>query len=764
MSRKITGPSKRSASKTVVVGAASPQQPRRPPPESVAGMGPLELAAYKVDWRASWRYRRHAAEVSAARDHTLRVKQLEIEALVATDRARRAACPKAERRAAIARLRQIGKAIEQSQGADRPRSFPPTGPVIPATVSARLLFARLFDSRPNLWEAIRSAAPVVIIEISDPEFYNPVVSAWQAILFADPRRVLRVGHDSIGKRADCDAVCIAVGEPPIARHRGTNETEALAALSLALPMIAISPAPETHLPSAVLRAAQERLTLPRLDPTAVARAIRIVTGKRCRDLLDEATVARVTPSDLIIAIRFDRTPAECMAELRRLAGDEAARKGGRDISLDELYGMDEAVAWARSTICDLEAWRRGEIAWSALDSGACLVGPPGTGKTLLAQCFSRAAGLPMIACSLAQWQSTDEGHLGHLLRAMRRDFDSARSRTPCVMFIDEIDSFADRSKVRHSHADYVVEVVNGFIAQLDGVADREGLIFLAASNDVSRCDPAILRSGRLNRIIRIGLPNVEQLERMFRVRLGQQLGGEDLSEICLLALGSTGADVERITKDAARFARHQNRQMQLGDLRRALVDVEERAPREVARAAGHEAGHILMEILLFGEPENLHANVATSDGRGGATMRTKTPPFAGTYADYHHRLQILLAGRTAEEMLFGDASHGAGGRRGSDLQQATAFAAAMVASLGLAGPRHLLFLAPAEDTDELLAYADVRATAHSELEKAAQACRATLMMHNAALGEISASLLLTGRIDGVTAAAIIDAHREAMGA
>src|SRR6185312_3905617 len=198
-----------------------------------------------------------------------------------------------------------------------------------------------------------------------------------------------------------------------------------------------------------------------------------VTGKRCRELLDEHSTARITPVDLIVAVRFDRTPAECIAELRRLAAEKLEHKSGRDISLDELHGMDEAVAWARSTIRDLEAWRRGEIPWSGLDPGACLVGPPGTGKTLFAECFSRAAGLPMVACSLAQWQGTDEGHLGHLLRAMKRDFDAARSSVPCLMFVDEIDSFANRSKLRHAHADYVVEVVNGFIAQCDGIAGRQ---------------------------------------------------------------------------------------------------------------------------------------------------------------------------------------------------------------------------------------------------------------------------------------------------
>jgi len=573
---------------------------------------------------------------------------------------------------------------------------------------------------------------------------------------------MKVGSPNTGKRDDYDAVHIAVKEPPKAKDKSERERDALAALSLALPLIAISPASETHLPAAVLKAAPVRITLPRLDPVTIARAIRIVTGRPCRDFLDEDTAGRIAPVDLIVAIRFDRSPAECLAELRRLAADKAVRKGGRDISLDELHGMSDAVAWARSTIRDLEAWRRGEIPWAALDPGACLVGPPGTGKTLFAECFSRAAKLPMVACSLAQWQGTDEGHLGHLLRAMKRDFDAARAHAPsaCIVFVDEIDSFADRSKLRHAYADYVVEVVNGFIAQLDGVAGREGLIFLAASNDVSRCDPAILRSGRLNRIIKIGLPTANELEHMFRVRLAGRLADEDLEEICLLALGSTGADVERITKDAARFARHENRPLELADLRRVLVDIEDRDSALLRRAAVHETGHLLMELLLFGGEADVHATIARSGNAGGATLRTKPPSIAGTYSEYHRRLQVLLAGRTAEEIVTGEASHGAGGRRGSDLQQATALAAAMVASLGLAGPNRLLFLAPPEDTDELLSYADVRATAYAELVKAAEACRSMLISHRAALDEIAATLLRAGRIDGVTAAAIIVAHRE----
>lgn len=442
-----------------------------------------------------------------------------------------------------------------------------------------------------------------------------------------------------------------------------------------------------------------------------------------------------------------------MAELRRLSAGGRQRGTGREIELGDLHGMSEAVKWARSAILDLNAWRRGELPWSEADHAACLVGAPGTGKTLFASAFARAAGLDLIGCSLASWQSADEGHLGHLLRAMKKDFERARAK-PCVLFVDEIDSFADRSKVRHSHADYVTQVVNAFIAELDGVAGREGIIYLAASNDISRCDPAILRSGRLNRIIKIGLPAADELERMFRVRLRGQLATEPLDDLCLLALGSTGADVERIVKDAFRLARHERRPVTRADLRRVMVREEKRSAEELSRTAFHEAGHLLMEIVLFGGEQDLHATIAASGDRGGGTIRTSPAHFAGTYADYHNRLQVLLVGRAAEEIQFNSPSHGAGGR-GSDLEFAARIAAAMVASFGVAGNSSLLLLGQQDDTDKLLSYPEVRRAARAELICAADASRSTLLRHREALGEIAGTLLRHGSIDGPAAGAIL---------
>lgn len=141
----------------------------------------------------------------------------------------------------------------------------------------------------------------------------------------------------------------------------------------------------------------------------------------------------------------------------------------------------------------------------------------------------------------------------------------------------------------------------------------------------------------------------------------------------------------------------------------------------------------------------------------GCARRPNSSQCALRFARHAERA-LELAGRTAEEILFGEASRGDGGKRCSELHEATALAAAMVASLGISGPKRLLFLAPNEETDEVLSYADVRGAAHTKLMRAAEACHSILLAHRAALGV--STLLRAGRLDGTSPAAIIRAHRD----
>jgi cell division protease FtsH len=738
-------------------GGAAPVETHVGSAAATAGLGPLEFAVYRNDWRASLKYRDHVAVMSARREHELMVQQLQEQAMAAV--AKSSAAGKTAARSSFAALRRRAAEDIEDEDVDIGRSAKTAPePVTAGRVAARLLFARQIDAQPGLADAIRSGSPVVLVDVPYAELFSRLIRNWKdVVLPPSTRYLLAAAGGAVGGREQYDAVYFVAKEAIKPKDRDGMQDMALAVVSLALPVLAFSPLGATHLPEAFMRASRHRIEIPRLDPDTIARTIRIVTGRPCRDLLDAATAAMLGPNELVIAVRFDRSPAECMTELRRLADEKTSKRKARDLTLDQLHGMDDAVAWARSTMVDIAAWKKGEIGWDSIDHAAVLNGPAGTGKTTFCRLFADAAGIPLVTATLAQWQSAGEAHLGHLLRAMRQDFDKARAQAPCVLFIDEVDSFPNRATLTHSYKDYQIEVVNALLEQLDGLAGREGLIFLAASNDITRCDPALVRAGRLNRIIQVPLPDLPDLEKMFRVRLGPDLAGADLDEVCELTLGGAGADVERIVKDARRYARHQGRPLAAADLRKAVLAEDDRPEALKRRAAVHEAGHILMDVLFYG-PDHVHANIAAKGGNGGAVVRTDGPRLVGDYEDYFLRLQMLLAGRTAEEVVFARASHGAGGSAGSDLERATGVAAAMVASFGLAGPRPLLYLGARDQREELLAYADVRQAVNEELTKAAGACRHMLETHRPALDAVADRLMAVGRIDGAAVADAIRRH------
>jgi hypothetical protein len=271
------------------------------------------------------------------------------------------------------------------------------------------MFARLFDERPSLLDAVRSGAPVVVINVPDAEMLGRVSATWRQTLFESPHLQMDVASRS-GRREEFEAVYLVVKEVPKAGDKPKLETAALSALSMALPFVAISSLGTTHLPEAVTKATTDLIEFPRLDPKTIAQAIRIVTGKPCREDLEPDVASKMKLSDLIVAVRFDRTPAQCMAELRRLAGLKASKKKSRDLTLSQLHGLGEARAWAESAIADIAAWKRGEIGWDAVASSVAISGPSGCGKTLFAQVFAEeAGGLNLIACSLARWQIKRRG-------------------------------------------------------------------------------------------------------------------------------------------------------------------------------------------------------------------------------------------------------------------------------------------------------------------------------------------------------------------
>ncbi|MDF0498258.1 AAA family ATPase [Bradyrhizobium yuanmingense] len=715
--------------------------------KQLESMGPLEAATYRRLWRSSRRF----LVGLLPRDNSVDSGG-DLQAGVGGAKER----PQASASDRIT-LRELTERVSSPERRSRTQpqrqaANPDDDQVLPHRAAAALTFARIFDQRPDVLRSIYEGAPTILIDVADSRMLREVKAVWEDVL-AD-------GYPCPADRRQStkpDVTFMLVEEAPKPSLLAEYEQIVVEALGRARSIIGISPMARSHLPDILLRAASAHITFPSLDQATIARVIRIATTMRCYELIDDEIAKQITPSDLVIAVRFDRTPGECVAGLRRLYAARQAMKGPRELTLADLHGLGEARAWAESAISDIKAWQAGGIPWSQVPSGIALSGPPGCGKTTFAAVFCHEAGLHMVSATLAKWQSTGEAHLGHLLRAMRKDFEEARANAPSCVFIDEIDSFPIRAGVTHAHRDYVVEVVNALLAEIDGIKGREGVVVIGASNHLARCEPALLRSGRLEKIVKIGLPDIIELERMFRVRLRDDLVHEDLSAIVQLAIGMVGADVERIVKDARRFARQAgNRSLILQDLRNAIVRPDHRSLELRWRHCIHEAGHLLADVILLG-PDGAFATMARIGPAGGMSVRTVEPArFFGTPDDYRRRLQVMLAGRAGEEVILGTVSHGAGGQAGlgSDLEEATLLAAEMVGQLGLAGADHLTHLG-AQSVREYLVFDEVRSAIARELTAAAKAVAALLEANRKALENAARHLLDDGRLAGSDAAQII---------
>lgn len=714
---------------------------------SKENMGPLERSVYRKDRRASEQYLQLVTEKTKARpllEQSDGIGESDIRDTTARHPARRTGF--SGLRAAQARAKDLVKTPEHDTAA-------PT----PGRVVARLLLARLFDRNPLLLKALRSSTPVILVDVADPLMFSRIAHQWKdALSLEDMQFVKFASLSDAMKREDYDGISLVTNDSIPPKDRPALDARAFVAIQLALPILAITPAADIHLSSVLLDAATARLTLPPIDVSLIERTIRVVTGKRCYGAVPGSIVQHVGLREILLSVRFDRTPAQCVKHLVRLASKKTASGGSRELTLDDLHGLDEAVEWARSTIVDIEAWRRNELDFHSIDAGVIMNGPPGTGKTTLAKCFAAAAKLPFATMSFSKFQGSGEGHLGHFLRQMRADFQEARSKVPgAIVLIDELDSFADRAQITHSHKDYVVAVVNGLIEMIGGVEDQR-LIFVGCTNDVTRCDPALIRAGRFNRVINIGLPTPVDIEKMLRVRLRGELIDQPIDDVALLAAGATGADVERIVKDARRFARHQKRAIAVDDLRTAIGGSVTLSEETLQRAAVHEAGHIIISVIHNG-PSEIHAVVGAGRGTAGMVASYGSNYAAGTAAECRRSLQILLAGRAAEEIECEDGGgNGAGGNIRSDLALATRIAAAMIGSYGHSGPHPLVYVRDHFATEEIIRHRYMRDAVQRELSRALGESKNLLTNHRSALREVARRLFHDRKIDGIEVARIVN--------
>lgn len=434
------------------------------------------------------------------------------------------------------------------------------------------------------------------------------------------------------------------------------------------------------------------------------------------------------------------------------------------LSLDTLAGLGKAAEWGTELAADLEEWRTGKLPWSEVDRGVLVAGPPGTGKTTYAKALAKSCGVELVASSLAQWQSA--GHLGDLLKAMRGTFAEARKKAPCILFLDEFDSVGDRRTVRGENALYVVEKINGLLECLDGVEDREGIVVVAACNHPQFVDPAFLRPGRLEQTIRIPLPDHPAREQILRWHLKGTLEGEDLSDIAGRLEGNSGADIEKLVRDARRAARKEKRDLRRDDLVSRLPGRIAFSQEDLRRIAVHEAGHAIVQAKV-GDGEILRLKIEPELAMHGTRSEVgylevrKSALKGRTRQDYEAQLMVHLAGLAAEELVFGQIADGGGGTMGSDLASATQIATEMEASLGFGDSLvHLVPSGSKQVPELLLTDNTLRRRVEATLDKAYEDARAILEASKPAHQTLVDALMQRHQLEGREVLEIISRANE----
>lgn len=389
---------------------------------------------------------------------------------------------------------------------------------------------------------------------------------------------------------------------------------------------------------------------------------------------------------------------------RMTAVDPVQGQGLRD-----LHGLGEARQFAEDLIADIHAAIQGHIPWAQVDRGALLVGPPGTGKTTLARAIAKDCKVKFVQGSATAWQAA--GALNDHIMAIRRTFAEARRYAPSILFIDEIDSLGNREQFSDHNAVYQTDVVNAVLEQIQGLDAEAPVFVLGATNHEDRVDPALKRSGRMDRVIRIPRPNSEALGRIYDYYLGSQTGGQSDASIDTVTLGKmsvglTGADVERIVRGAARRARKGNRALSQMDVIAEITNKPRNAgnnlrltPDELERTAHHEAGHAMALCLSTSNGSDIGfvTIVPRDDGTLGFVASLPDERVSFTRRDYEEKIEIFLAGRAAEAIRYGEELVSSGA--GADLHAATALALDMVTKLGLGQERKLLWSSEPTDND-----------------------------------------------------------------
>lgn len=364
--------------------------------------------------------------------------------------------------------------------------------------------------------------------------------------------------------------------------------------------------------------------------------------------------------------------------------------GGKNrIRFDDVAGADEEKEELEEIVAFLRDPDKFLSLGARIPKGVLLVGPPGTGKTMLAKAVAGEADVSFLSISGSDFV---EMYVGVGASRVRDLFEQAKKQAPAIVFIDEIDAVGrQRGSGLGGGHDEREQTLNQLLVEMDGFAGNEGVVVLAATNRVDILDPALLRPGRFDRQVYVGLPDIRAREEILKIHArGKPLAQDvDLGQVARSTPGFTGADLENLLNEAALLAARRDRPvLDSALLDEAVIKViagpEKRSrviPEQERRlTAYHEAGHaVVMRALPAHDP--VHQITIVPRGQAGG-MTISLPEEDRSYLSRAYMLEqiaSLLGGRAAEQMVLGDISTGAS----NDIQRATALARKMVGTYGM---------------------------------------------------------------------------------
>jgi cell division protease FtsH len=359
------------------------------------------------------------------------------------------------------------------------------------------------------------------------------------------------------------------------------------------------------------------------------------------------------------------------------------------VSFTDVAGVDEAEDELKEIVEFLKTPRKYTSIGGKIPKGVLLVGPPGTGKTLLARAVAGEAKVPFFSLSGSEFV---EMFVGVGAARVRDLFSQAEAKAPCIVFIDELDALG---KVRMqspmgSHEERE-QTLNQLLAEMDGFDGRKGIIIMGATNRPEVLDPALLRPGRFDRQVLVDKPDIRGREDILRIHIKtvKIAANVDLKVIAARTAGFAGADLANLVNEAALLAARKDKTaVEMKDfddaIDRIIAGLEKKrvmSDKERRIVAYHESGHAIVASVLPGlDPVHKISIVARGFGALGYTMQLPLEDrYLLTRADLLGQLAVLLGGRSAEEIAFGEISTGAQ----NDLQRATDIARAMVTEFGM---------------------------------------------------------------------------------